>query len=178
MANDYAVVRLDSVKATKNGGIKSGRYFVSTTATACENANLVKLDSLITGQRELWKVVAPAAVTAGNLYVVATPEIIYDETLKSSGALNQFRNEAGTNITLIPLEVGDNISISDTAITPINDDDDVVAVGSYVTPSVSGTKWTEVSSIASNEVFYGKVIARELYKKDKYLNVIEMLSVR
>jgi hypothetical protein len=178
MANNYAVIRTDSVRATKNGGIKSGRYFVGTTATAIENGNLVKLDSLITGERELWKVVAPGGVTAGNLYVVGTPEILYDETLKSSGALNQFRNEAGENITLIPLEVGDNISISDAAITPINDDDDVVAVGSYVTPSANGTKWTEVSSITSNEVFYGKIIARELYKKDTYLNVIEMISVR
>jgi hypothetical protein len=178
MANNYAVVRTDNVKATKTGAIKSGRFFVSTTATAIENANLVKLDSLITGNRELWKVVAPGGVTAGNLYVVATPEIVYDETLKSSGALKEFRNEAGENITLLALEVGDTLSISDAAINVINDDDDLPAVGSYVTPSASGTKWQEVSSIASNEVFYGKIIARELYKKDTYLNVVEMISVR
>lgn len=174
----YGVFRSDNVKATKTGEIKSGRYYVSTTATAIENGNLVKLDSLITGNRELWKVVAPAAVTALNCYIVATPEIIYDETTKAGGALNQFRNEAGANITLIGLEVGDTFGISDACITPINDDDDLPAVGSFVTPSASGTKWTEVSSIASNEVFYGKIVARELYKKDTYLNVVEMISVR
>jgi hypothetical protein len=178
MANNYGVFRSDNIKATKNGGIKSGRFYVSTTATAIENGNIVKLDSLITGERELWKVVAGGGVTTPNMYIVGTPEVIYDETLKSSGALNQFRNEAGENITLIPLEVGDEFSISDACITPINDDDDIPAVGSYVSVAASGTKWVELASIAQNEVFYGKIIRRELYKKDTYLNVIEMISVR
>lgn len=178
MAN-YGVVRTDAVKATKAGNIKSGRFYNGTTATAIENGNIVKLDSLIAGQRDLWKVVAPGGITAGNLYLVATPELIYDETLKSSGALNQFRNEAGENITLIPLEVGDTFAISDACITAINDDDDVPAVGSYVTPSASGTKWTEIAASSLNtEVFRGKIVARELYKKDTYLNVIEMEKVR
>lgn len=176
MAN--GVVRTDSVKATKAGNIKSGRYYVSTTATAIDNGCIVKLDSLITGQRDLWKVVAPGAVTTPNCYLVATPEIIYSEALKSTGALNAFQNAAGANITLIPLEVGDTISISDDCITPINDDDDLPAVGSYVAPAASGVKWAEVASIAQSEVFYGKIIAREIYNGTKYLNVVEMLKVR
>lgn len=171
----YGVFRSDAIKG-KN--IKSGRFYVTTTATAIENGNLVKLDSLITGNRELWKVVAPGGVTTANCYIVATPEIIYDETTKAGGALSAFRNAAGANITLLGVEVGDEFSISDDCITPINDDDDIPAVGSYVTPSASGTKWTEVSSISSNEKFYGKIVARELYKSGAYLNVIEMMNVR
>ena len=175
----YGVVRTDAIKATKSGNIKSGRFYVTDTPTAIENGNIVKLDSLISGNRELWKVVAPGGVTAQNLYLVATSEVIYDETLKSSGALDQFRNEAGENITLIPLEVGDTFAISDDCITPIDDTDDVPAVGSAVTPSTDGTKWTELAySSLNTEVFYGKIIARELYKEGKYLNVIEMQSVR
>jgi len=174
----YGVVRTDNVKATNDGAIKSGRFYVSTTPTLIENGNIVKLDSLISGQRDLWKVVAPAAVTAKNCYLVATPEIIFNEALKSNGALDAFRNAAGANITLLALEVGDNFSISDDCITVIDDSEDLPTVGNYVTPSASGTKWTEVASIASNEVFYGKVIARELYKAGKYVNVIEMISVR
>lgn len=178
MANNYGVVRTDNLKCTKDGNIKSGRFYVLTVATAIENGNLVKLDSLISGQRELWKVVAPGGVTTANCYLVATPEVIYDEQLKSSGALKEFRNEAGENITLLGVEVGDNLGISDACITPINDADDLPAVGSYVTPSATGTKWTEVATIVASEVFYGKIIARELYKKDTYLNVVEMISVR
>lgn len=174
----YGVVRTDSVKATKAGNIKSGRFYVSTTATLLENGNIVKLDSLISGQRDLWKVVEPGAVTAPNCYLVATPEIIYDETTKAGGALDQFVNAASANITLIPLEVGDTFSISDACITVINDADDLPAVGSYVAPGASGTKWVEVASIAQSEVFYGKIIAREIYKGTSYLNVVEMMKVR
>lgn len=172
------VFRSDNIKATKDGAILSGRYYVNTTPTEIENGNIVKLDSLITGERELWKCVAPGAVTAGDLYIVATPELIYDESLKSNGALNQFKNAAGANITLIKLEVGDIFSISDECITAINDDDDIPAVGSYVAPAASGTKWAEVASIAQNEVFYGKIIARELYRNGEYLNVVHMINVR
>src|SRR5574344_1734223 len=143
----YGVVRTDAIKATKSGNIKSGRFYVTTTPTAIENGNIVKLDSLISGNRELWKVVAAGSITTKNLYLVATPEVIYDETLKSSGALDQFRNEAGENITLIPLEVGDTFAISDDCITPINDADDIPAVGSLVEVPSSGTKWLETSSL-------------------------------
>lgn len=174
----YGVIRTDRVMATKTGAIKTGRYYVATTATQIENGNLVKLDSLVDGEREVWKVVAPGAVTASDLYVVASPELIYSEESTAGGALDQFVNKAGASSTLLKLEVGDAISISDECITPIDDADDIPAVDSYVTPSATGTKWKEVASIASNEVFYGKIIARELYKKDTYLNVIEMVKVR
>jgi len=174
MAN-YGVVRTDNVKATKTGAIKSGRFFDNTTATAIENGNIVKLHSLITGQRDLWKVVAPGGVTTADCYLVATPEIIYDETSTADGALNQFRNEVGENITLLQIEVGDTFSIADTCITAA---DTTPVVEHFVTPSDTGTKWKEVASIAKDEVFYGKIVARELYKKDTYLNVIEMIKVR
>lgn len=178
MAN-YGVIRTDLAKATKSGNILSGRFYNgSNAATAIENGNLVKLDSLINGERELWKVVAPGGITASDLYVVATPEIIYDETLKSSGALNQFRNEAGANITLVPLEVGDIISVSDACITQISNKE-TPEVGNYVTPSATGTKWQEIAGASLNtEVFRGKIIAREVYNGTKYLNVIQMVKVR
>ncbi len=174
----YGVINTSLVKATKSGNILSGRYYVGNTPTAIENGSIVKLDSLISGEDNLWKVVAPGAVTAGNLYVVATPEIIYDESLKSNGALDKFTNPAGANITLVPLEVGDEIEITDECITAIDDDDDVPAVNSYVTPSATGVKWAEVASIAQNEVFYGKIINRKLYKKGAYINVVHMEKVR
>jgi len=176
----YGVIRTDNMKCTKDGNIKSGKYYVSTTATAIENGNLVKLDSLLSAStnREIWKAVAPGGVTAGNLYVVATPEVIYDETTKVTGALSNFRNAAGDPITLLGVEVGDNLSVSIDCINVIDDTDDEPAVGNYLTPSATGTKWQEVTSIAENEVFYGKIIAKELYKKDTYVYVIEMIKVR
>ncbi len=177
MANSYGVFRSDNMKATKDGSIKSGRFYVGTTPTAIENGNIVKLDSLISGERELWKVVAPGAVTAKNLYIVGTPEIVYDETLKSKGALKEFRNEAGENLTLLQVQVGDVLSVSDACITPIDDADGLPAVGSFVVPSATGTKWTEVATIVASEVFIGKIIARETVA-GVVLNVIEMQSIQ
>ena len=176
MAN-YGVVRTDNMKATKDGSIKSGRFYDETSPAAIENGNIVKLDSLIDGERELWKVVAPSAINASNLYLVATPEIIYDESLKSKGALKEFRNEAGENITLLQLQVGDVFAISDACINAINDG--VPEVGNLVAPSVSGTKWTEISALDNTtlQVCYGKIIARETVA-GVTMNVNVMLSIQ
>ncbi len=175
MANKYGVVRTDNVQATKTGAIKSARFYNGANLAPIENGNLVKLSGLISGERELWKAVAPGGVTEGDLYIVATPELIYDESLKSNGALNQFRNEEGENITLLKLEVGDLVGISDECIVASGE---APEVGSYVTPSATGTKWTEVSSIAKDEVFYGKIVAREIYKQGEYINVVHIESIR
>lgn len=174
----YGVINTSLVKATKTGNILSGRYYVGTTPTQIENGNIVKLNSLISGEDNLWKVVAAGAITAGNLYVVATPEVIYDEGLTSDGALDKFINPAGANITLVPLEVGDEIDITDECITAIDDDDDIPAVGNLVEVSATGTKWLETATLTSTVVFYGKIINRKLYKNGKYTNVVQMQSVR
>lgn len=178
MAN-YGVVRTDNMKATKDGSIKSGRYYAGTTANAIENGNIVKLDSLIEGERELWKVVAPGAINASNLYLVATPEIIYDESLKSKGALKEFRNEAGENLTLLQLQVGDLFAISDACINAIDDNDDVPEVGKLVAPSTSGTKWTEIAALdeTTPQVCYGKIINRETVAGIN-MNVVVMVSIQ
>lgn len=174
----YGVINTSLCKATKAGNILSGRYFVGATPTQIENGNIVKLDSLISGEDNLWKVVAAGDITTGNLYVVATPEVIYDEGLTSDGALDKFINPAGTNITLVPLEVADEIEITDECITPINDDDDVPAIGSLVEVPAAGTKWLETATLTSTVVFYGKIVGRKLYKNGKYMNIVHMQSVR
>lgn len=177
MANSkFGVVRTDNVKATKDGNIKSARFYSSGAEAPVENGHLVKVDGLVDGgvNRELWKAVAPGAVDATNLYVVATPEIIYDETLTSSGALNKFKNDAGENVTLIGLEAKDIISISDECIEAVSDKPEE---GNYVIPHATSTKWQEAEDADGSE-FYGKIIAREIYKSGEYLNVIHIEKVQ
>lgn len=173
----YGVVRSDNLKATKNGNIRSAKFMVGTTPTVIENGNLVKVDELIgTANRELFKAVAPGATTDINIGVVASPELIFDETKHYS--LADFRNEADQPITVLMLEKGDLLSVSDECIIAIDDTDDIPAVGNLVTLTVDGTKWTEIATLdeTTPETFYGKIIARELYKKDTYLNVIQILA--
>ena len=168
------IVRTDSVQAAKSGNIKSARYYVTTTPTKIENGNIVVTSGLIsTANRELFKAIAPAAITAKNVYLVASPEMIYDETLKSTGALGNFENDAGSNITLIGLEAGDLFSVSNECMTLIGD---AAEVGNYAIIDATTTKIEEVTTLGGTEGFIGKIIARELFKKDVYLNVIEVIA--
>ncbi|MDD4298886.1 MAG: hypothetical protein PHS98_04600 [Bacilli bacterium] len=170
----YAIVRTDNVQATKSGNIKSGKYVVGTTETAIENANLVKLDGLLsTSNREVFKCVSPGEVTDKDLYLVASPELIYDKSTTAGGALGNFRNAARDVITLIGLEKGDLFSVSDEAVVAVGD---IPVVGNYVTNTKNSTKFTEKDTLAGTETFVGKVIARELFKKNVYLNVIQVIS--
>lgn len=177
MANK-GVIRTDNVKATKTGNIRSAKYYVSTTPTAIENGNLVQVDALLSASanREIFKAIAPANLTDKNIGVVATPELIYDESTKATGALTNFINAAGEAITVLMLEKGDILSISDECITVIDDADDLPVVGSYVTNTAGTTKWTEKTSLGGTETMAGKIIARELFKAGVYLNVVEIIS--
>ncbi len=172
------IVRTDNVQATKSGNIKSARYYATTTPTAIENGNIVVLDGLVsTSNREIFKAIAPSAITAKNVYLVATPELIYSEELKSSGALGNFENAAGANITLIGLEAGDIFSVSDECFNAvINDGDGLPGVGSYAIIDAGTTKFEEVANLGGTEGFICKIIARELFKKDVYLNVLQVIA--
>lgn len=172
----YGVFRSDNVKATKNGNIRSAKYYVGATPTAIDNGNLVQVDTLLDAStnREIFKAIAPANVTDKNIGVVATPELIYDETKHYS--LADYQNAAGQAITVLMLSAGDILSISDECIIPIDDVDDIPAVGNYVTITQGNTKWTEKTALGGTESVYGKIIARELYKKNTYLNVVEIIS--
>ena len=171
------IVRTDNLQSTKSGNIKSARFYSSANLAAIENGNIVVLDGLIsTANRELFKAVAPSAITAKNVYLVATPEIIYEETIKSTGALGNFENVAGSNITLIGLEAGDIFSVSDECITAIDDADDIPAVGNYAIIDANKTKMKEVATFGGTEGFVCKIIARELFKKDVYLNVLQVIT--
>lgn len=172
------IVRVDNVQATKSGNIKSARYYVTSTATEIENGNIVVLAGLLsTANREIFKAIAPAAITAKNVYLVATPELIYDETLKSTGALGNFTNAAGENITLIGLEAGDIFSVSDECFNAVvNDTDGLPGVGNYAIIDAGTTKFEEVANLSGSEGFICKIIARELFKKDVYLNVLQVID--
>lgn len=167
----YGVIRTDNVKATVTGAIRSAKYYVSTTLTAIENGNLVQVDVLDgTGNREMFKAVAPASLTVKNVGVVATPELIYDETTHKS--LSDFINPAGKSITVLMLAPNDLLSITDECIVPLSG---TAVVGNFVTLTVAGTKWTEKASVTT-ETVVGKIVARELYKKGAYINVVEIVT--
>jgi len=167
----YGVVRTDRLSATKDGNIRSAKYYGGATYDAIENGMLVEVSELVdpSANREIFKAVK-AQTTSLNVGVVATPEIIYDEQLKSTGALENFINPANQAITVLMLAPGDLLSVSDECI---NLNSQTLEKGRLLIADVSTPKWKAVASV-STETLVGEIIARELYRKNKYLNVIQI----
>lgn len=158
----YPVVRIDNMSGTKNPeNLVSLRYFVGDTETAITNGSIVKLIGLMTGEREVYKAVAPAADTPiEELVLVASPELNYDERLTG---YDDFRNEAGGVAARgYRLAKGSVFSITAdglTATTP--------AVGNIV-EAQADTKPKVVSSLTSGSTKIGKIEAIEIAGRHTY----------
>ena len=127
-----------------------------STETSIDNGCVVKLDSLMTGEREVWKGVTPAANTSlSDIAIIGSEEVMYDERKKN---LDEFENEAGViargyiprsrnifSVTKDSLNIG-------TGVTP--------AVG-YVVELMAGVKLNVVAAATSNSTVVGKIIAIE-----------------
>lgn len=172
----HGVIRTDNMKCTKNGNIRSAKYYSDASTKAdIDNGNLVEVSELLDGakDREIFKAIKPTAASSKNVGVVATPEIIYDEQLKSTGALVNYYNLAGQAITVLMLAPGDVFSVSDdcfegTAPTNAN-------VNAKVTFGSSNPSLWLVNDGDGNTMV-GQIIARELHRAGEYLNVIQILK--
>ena len=116
----YAEIRLDNMSATTDGSkLVSARYHNGTAYTAVQNGSILKLDSLISGEKEIWKAIAPTANdTLGKLFVVTTPEVMYDATKVN---FNEFVNAAGANVRGHIIEKGDVFSVTAEAFDAVPD---------------------------------------------------------
>ncbi len=174
------VFRSDNMKCTKDGNIRSAKYYsADTTQAAIENGMLVDVSTLLepTVNREIFKAIKPTTASI-NLGVVGTPELIYDEQLTSTGALDKFENKAGQPITVLMLAPGDILSVSDECIDHTGTPD----VADVLTNVANSTKWTYVdgTTVSTANTLNAVIIARELYSYQnggKYLNVIQIVSI-
>lgn len=145
-----AIFRADNCAFTKNPALlKSARYYVSSTQTAIQNANVVAIGDLETGEREIHKVVAPTATTT-YYGIVKTPEVMYDEKKQ----LDEFENAAGSVITVGVLQKGDIFSATVEAF------DTTPTVGKIV-ELTAATTMKIVTTLTASSTQVGKVIAVE-----------------
>lgn len=165
----YAIVRTDKMFGTDNrNGIVSAKYFVSTTATAIENGNVVLLDGLLTSgtspdivtEREIYKATTPAANSAlKDIVLVATPEVDKENTYHRG--LEYFINKAGVPIRGYHLVTNDIFSVTKEALdgkaTPEKGDVIELKAGTKLNAAASATSGsTVVGSIIDVEVTGGK----------------------
>lgn len=159
----HGVFRSDLMSGTDVAAdLVSVKYMGSgSTPTAIDNGCVVKLDGLMSGEREIWKGVTPAANTAlSDIAIIGSAEVIYDERQKN---LDDFVNEAGS-VSRGYIPRSRNIF----AVT-----EDALNIGSGVTPAIgsivelmAGVKLNVVSTATASTTTVGKIIAIE--KTNRY----------
>lgn len=157
----HAVVRLDTMAGTKQPVyLKSGKYYSSEQPAAIDNAQLVVLGEKI--DRETYKVTAPTSDSVvTDLYLVATPELFYDET--RTHYLTEWQNEADTVVRLYKMvPEADCFSATKEAF------DKTPAKGKFVGFADDSTKLAVQD--AKDAKTFGKIVAVETdgYGKGKY----------
>jgi hypothetical protein len=145
-----SIVRLDRVKSIYNGHIES----IVHTAEL-QNGWVAQVGGLKNGNRDLRTAVTPTA-GAGALVLIAAPEIVKSEYVRTDNALENFTNEAGKAIRAYHLERADIFSVTYDGLTLIGTDP---VVGNYVVAQ-AGFKLKEVAAVTT-EAFVGKIIAVE-----------------
>ena len=151
----YAVVRTDLMSGTNvEAGLVSIKYMGDDgkTDTAIENGNVLKVGTLIEGEREIR---VGTKVSAGddlkNIVLVASPEVMYDERKHN---LDEFINEAGAAARGYRLHNGDIFSVTKEALDgkASPEVDDIVELK-------AGTKLNVAATATSGSTVVGKIIA-------------------
>ena len=164
----HAVIRTDLMTGTDVcPDLRSLEYMgAGSTATDIDNGNVVKLAGLMTGEREVWKAVTPAANDAlKDIVIVANPEVFYDERKHN---LDEFYTPAGTIARGYVVHENDIFSVTADALSAEAD----IEVGNIVELQ-AGTKLKVVSTATNSSTTLGKIIAIETAGKYTYY-VIEI----
>lgn len=149
----YSVIRTDNMAGTDvRAKLVSVKYVADDAVTEIENGRVVKLDGLMEGQRETFKAVDVAANTPlHEVYIVASPEVMYDERKRS---LDEFINETYKPARAYAMVHGQMFGLTADAFegTPAKD---------AIVELAAGIKLKAVSSATSNSTTIGKIIAVE-----------------
>lgn len=152
----HAVVRTDRMTGTDvRSQLISIKYMGSSgdTATEIDNGNVLAVDALIDGEREIYKGTDVTATSkVKDVVLIASVEVMYDERKKN---LDQFVNEAGKVCRAYRFHSGDIFSVTAEAL-----DASTPKVGNIV-EFAAGTKLKVVTSATGGSTTLGKVIAIE-----------------
>lgn len=161
-----AICRLDKMSGTGDASqLKSVMFYSGSNPAGIQNGSLVSVDLGTKVGREGYKATAVAA-SETNLYLIATPELMYEETKHN---LYHFINEEGDLSRAYKLHTGDTFSVTAEAF-----------VGGTA-PTVGHTAYAEegettikTATAGGTDIAFGIVTAKEVVGKDTYY-VIDVL---
>lgn len=166
MAN-YAVVRTDLMYATDvRSGLVSTKYMGAdgATPTEIENGSVLKVKTLMEGEREIYVGEEVAADDKlENIVLIAAPEVMYDERKKN---LHEFINEKDKAVRGYRIHNGDIFSVTKEALIG----NESPAVGNIV-ELAAGTKLNVVDA-ASGATVVGKIIEVEIVGRYTYYVIL------
>ncbi len=148
-----AVVRTDKMFGTDNrAGLVSVRYQdTESKYLEIQNGNVLLLNGLEAGSREVYKGIVPTANSAlTDVVLVASPEVMYDERLRN---LDDYTNEAGKIARGYHFHAGDIFSVTKEALDGI----EAPAVGNVVELK-AGTKMNVAASLTSGSTKIGEIV--------------------
>lgn len=148
----HAVIRTDLMSGTYDGSLlRSFKYHNAEGKMAeIDNGHVVKLESLMEGEREVWKAVDPTADTPiKDIALVAGVEVMYDERKKN---LDEYFNVAGKAVRGFMHHVNQYFSVTAEALDGTPAKDKFVEVQ-------AGTKLKVADTDGS--ATYGKIVAVE-----------------
>lgn len=150
---EHNVVRTDSLSGTSDGSkLRSFKFYDGATPAAIDNGMVVKLDGLLSGEREVYKAVKPAASTPINeVALVASPEYMVEEHKHS---LTDFTNDASEVSRGYKLVSGDRFGVTEKCF-------DTKPVVGNIVELMEGTTFKAVATATSGSTTIGKVIAIE-----------------
>ena len=154
----HGVVRTDKLYGTDVGvNLVSAKYMGSgDIPTEIDNGNVLKVEALMEGEREVRKATTPAANTPiEEIVLVATPEVMYDERIKN---LHEFYNKAGQIVRGYFLHTHDYFGVTKEALDTTAKDSP--AVGDTV-ELMAGVKLKVVASATEESTTIGKIAAVE-----------------
>lgn len=153
----YGVVRTDNMFGTDNRtGLVSVRYMGSdgNKAAAIENGSVVKIGSLVEGEREIF--VGTDVATDDKLsdvVLLAAPEVAYDERVRN---LDEYINEEGKNIRGYRFHTGSTFSVTKEALVgveaPAKGNVVELAAGTKLSVAAAETGATKVGEIIDIEI--------------------------
>lgn len=176
----HGIVRTDNMHGTDvRTGLVSVKYIVKTgsgttespyvyTETAIDNGNVLKITSLLDGEREVFEGVTPAANDSlGDIVLIASPEVMYDERKRN---LDEFYNVEGKACRGYRLKKGDIFSVTkdalDGAESPVVGDIVELKAGTKLNVVAAGTGATSGSTVV------GKILAKDVVGRYTYYAVL------
>lgn len=160
----YAVVRTDNLAGTDvRSALVSVKYMGAdgTAETAIENGNVLKINNLVPGEREIYAgsdVIATDKIN--DIVLIASPEVIYDERKRN---LDDYVNEAGKICRGYRLNSGGVFSVTKEALTGSG----TPAVNDTI-ELVDGTKLGFAKTAASSSTIVGQIIDVEIAGRYTY----------